>query len=93
MAMKVAFHKYYVTNGEVKAKVRYSPNISAFNGKNIISIYAKDYERNLSKILPNVRNDSDIMTDYFETDSCTIYEDTPEYTELLPKLREWGFAR
>lgn len=89
----VTFHKYFVTNGQDKARVHYSPNIMAKGGAKCITLYEKDYERNLQKILPNVRNDSDSMTDYFEENRWTVLEGSAEYNELLPKLQKWGLAR
>lgn len=87
------FHKYYITNGTDKTRVHYSPNVSTSTGKNCITAYSKDYNHNLSKIFSDVRNDSDIMTDYFEEDRVTFLEGSKEYSQLLPLLKSWGFAR
>lgn len=84
------FHKHYVTNGVIKAKVRYSTNITVKTGKKCITLYEKDYGNNLPKVLTNVKNDSDVMTDYFEENRCIFLEGSKEYTHLLPRLREWG---
>jgi hypothetical protein len=89
----VKFNKYFVTNGVLKSKVHYSPNIMARGGAKCITVYERGYTNNLHKILDNVRNDSDIMTDYFEEDRRTYIEGSKEYNLLLPKLLEWGFAR
>ncbi|MFH1664896.1 MAG: hypothetical protein ABIA77_01995 [Candidatus Omnitrophota bacterium] len=50
--------------------------------KGTLTIYARDY-----KSLPqipgiNVKNDSDMMTDYFENDRARISPDNPHYAEI-----------
>lgn len=87
------FHKYYVTNGVTKARVWYSTNVHVKTSKKCITLYEKDYDNNLPKVLTNVKNDSDLMTDYFEENHYTVLEGSEEYNHLLPKLREWGFTR
>jgi len=84
------FYKYYVTDGTTKARVRYSINVTVKGLHNCITIREKDYENNLSKIAA-VRNDTDILTDYFENNSLTYLEGSKEYAELLPKIKEWEF--
>lgn len=89
----ISFHKYYVTDGKTKARVHYSDNVAAASMKRCITLYEKDYENNLPKVLEDVRNDTDIMTDYFESNRYTVVEGTPEYETLYGKLKEWCFAR
>lgn len=55
------------------------------DGKNIITIYAKNYGRfgiGASKEFL-VENDTDTMTDYFDTDKIRIPENHPRYQEAL----------
>lgn len=87
----ITFHKHYVTNGTDKARVRYSYYgiTSPYEPKKSITMYEKDYERNLGKVFTNVENDSDSMTDYFEENRVRVYEGEPQFDELLNKLREW----
>lgn len=82
----IKFNKYHVTNGEHKAKVFYSLNGRA-DGKKCVTIYAKDYLRNLGKIFTNeeYENDSDIMADYFDQGKVVLFEDHPLYEQALKR--------
>lgn len=90
--MAATFHKYYVTNGSTKARVRYSPSLH-INGRKMITLYEKDYGNNLPKVFNGVQNDTDVMTDYFEDNRYRIFEGDPRYESLLADLRKWGIAR
>ena len=50
-----------------------------------ITIYGKDYRRFSAEIreLLEVRNDTDSMSDYFETDSIYVKPDHPLYAQVL----------
>lgn len=56
-----------------------------FDQRNAIVIYAKNYSRFSESIKKEieVKNDSDSMTDYFETDRITIEVDNPLYNYIL----------
>ncbi len=86
----IKFNKYNVTNGTSKAKVFYSRNISAKNGAKTITIYAKEYGRQLGSMFADVRNETDLMTDYFDTDKVTFYEGSSNYKTLDAVLVNWG---
>lgn len=90
---KVKFHKYFVTDGTTRARVHYSPQTNASTGRGMITLYEKNYGSNLPKIFNNVENDTDIMTDYFDDNKVRIREGSPEYAELVVKLKEWGITR
>lgn len=49
----------------------------------IITIYARSYCKHLPREIGNVRNESDSMTDYFETDSCRLSPSDPFYKQAL----------
>jgi hypothetical protein len=50
------------------------------DGKNCVTLYAKDWCRTLGKILRDgYRNETDSMTDYFEQGSVVLFEDSPYY--------------
>lgn len=75
----VKFQKYYVTNGEVKARVHYCMD-NRTDGRKCVTIYAKDYDRNLGKVLADdYVNNTDTMTDYFEKGRVVLFEDNPHY--------------
>jgi hypothetical protein len=73
----IKFQKFYVTNGTDKARVYYS-HATLTNGKECVTLYAKDYDRALGRIFSEgYENDTDIMTDYFEKGLVRIYADNP----------------
>lgn len=90
MTTAIKFNKYNVTDGTHKARVAYSRNIQVTGGKKVISIYAKDYGNQLTVMFNNVRNDTDYMTDYFETDKVSAIEGTELYKHLDDLLTGWG---
>jgi len=53
------------------------------DGRVCVTIYAKNYG-SLPKELGTIKNDTDMMTDYFEKDRVRFFEGTPEYSALLP---------
>lgn len=60
--------------------------VSCFYGLNkdtqAVTVYARNYSH-LPYGLGDIKNDSDSMTDYFESDSCTIHKGEPYYEEVL----------
>lgn len=78
--MNVKFNKYNVTNGTEKARVTYSLD-NRIDGRTCVTIYAKDYGHALGRILEDgYRNDSDSMSDYFESGRVVMFEGHPLYT-------------
>jgi len=78
----VKFKKYYVTDGTVKAKISYSLD-NRIDKKECVTLYAKDYERNLGIIFPEIYvNDTDYITDYFDMGRVIIFKDHPLYNEV-----------
>lgn len=79
----IKFNQHAVVNTKTgkKARVQYSIG-NRIDGCKCVTIYAKDYGRALSGILP-AKNETDSMADYFETDTATIFEDSPLYPEAL----------
>lgn len=64
----------------------YSLNILTSTKRRCITIYAKNY-KSLPAVL-NAENNSDMMTDYFETDYVRFEEGTPEFEMLKPFCKE-----
>jgi hypothetical protein len=86
--MKIKFNKYHVTNGEIKARVFYSLD-NRIDGRKCVTLYAKDYGHALGKIFKEeYKNETDIMTDYFEEGKVTLFEDHPFY-EIARKRAEF----
>ena len=98
MTIKTGTQKTIVINGVkclkkgVKdATGKYSPcwysHGTMTDGKQAIVIYARSILKDLPRALGNVKNDTDSMTDYFESDRIRFNEGTPEYAALLPLTR------
>jgi len=82
----IKFQHHYVQNGTKKTKVTYSIS-NRLDGRACVTIYAKGYDRkNFRDVFGDLaRNDSDIMTDYFEGSRATIFSDNPLYSEALKR--------
>ena len=64
----------------------YCPCFYNKNSDGSITIYSRQYNTHIPREIGNVRNESDSMTDYFETDSCTVTPDNPYYKVILNKV-------
>lgn len=69
----IRFTKTGIKKGETYCSVFYDISLGSDN-KRIIHISARHYHQHIPSEIGNVRNDSDIMTDYFEHDRCSIPE-------------------
>ena len=80
---KVIFKNHYIQNPETgkKCKVWYSLN-NRGGERNHVTIYAKTCLESMSGII-DFRNDTDMMTDYFEKDRAVIFEDNELYADAL----------
>ncbi len=78
-ANAVRFLKHFVTNGTTKARVHYAVD-NRIDGRKCVTLYAKDYDRALGAIFTNdYKNDTDMMTDYFDKGKAVIFESHPYY--------------
>lgn len=77
--MTIKFNKFFVTNGTARARVHYSVD-NRHDGRKVVTLYAKDYLHALAPIFGSeTENNSDYQTDYVETDTVRIFEDSPLY--------------
>ena len=86
----IKFNRYFVTNGAVKARVFYSLD-NRIDGRKCVTLYAKDYAsgRTLGEIFPdNYKNETDLMTDYFERGRVVLFEDSPLYVDARVRALE-----
>lgn len=87
----VKFNKYAVVNTATKAKARvWYSRTKLVDGRECITIYAKDYGSKLGPVLGDalpVKNDTEIQTDYFETDLVRIFPGTPFYDAAAARAR------
>ena len=59
------------------------------DGRNAVTIYAQSLINKLPKELGRVQNDTDGMSDYYETDKCRFYEGSAEFELLKPLADRW----
>ena len=72
----IKFGLYAVTSGTHKARVQYSLD-GHVSGRPCVTLYGKDYGATLEKIFSDAVNNSDSLTDYFETSRVRLF---PEHT-------------
>jgi hypothetical protein len=84
-SQQIKFQKFYVTNGQTKARVFYSKG-KLIDGRECVTLYAKDYGHNLGHIFADgYQNDTDLMTDYFDKGLVRIFPDQPHYAAALAR--------
>lgn len=87
----IRFLKFKVVNDKLKtsAKVHYSLD-NRTDGRKCVTIYAKEYGHQLSKVFVDdaVINDTDTMTDYFCKDTIRLFEDHPLYAVARKHVNE-----
>ena len=83
----IKFNKYNVTNTETKEKSRVFYTVDGrVDGREAVTIYAKDYGSELGAIFSSeYENDTDSMTDYFETGKVVLFADHPLYQPALER--------
>tara|TARA_R100001198_G_scaffold84939_1_gene59010 strand:+ start:176 stop:445 length:270 start_codon:yes stop_codon:yes gene_type:complete len=86
MQNKITFNKHNVTNGTKKARVFYSIN-GRTDGRNCVTIYAKDLTANLKAIFADAVNNTEVNTDYFETSKINFFETSPFYAAALKRAQ------
>ena len=72
----IKFNRHNVTNGTAKARCYYS-RTTLRDGRECVTIYAKEYGRELGAMFPTVENETDSQTDYFEKDRVRIFAGDP----------------
>lgn len=85
----IKFNQYNVTDTETKEKARVTYHVAnRRDGRPCVTIYAKDYDRKLGRIIPDAyANDTDTQTDYFETGKVNLFEDHPLYAAALKRAQ------
>ena len=84
----IKFNKHNVTNGTEKARVTYSAFRMVSTGQECVTLYAKSWEdgRVLGAIFADeYENNTDTMTDYFETGRVRIVKGHPLYAMALER--------
>ena len=77
----IKFNQHNVTDTTTKTKARVTYSLdNRGNDRPCVTLYAKDYANALGKIIQDAyRNDTDSMTDYFETGRVVLFADHPLY--------------
>lgn len=79
VGLDVKFQKYYVAGNGAKAKAWYSLD-NRIDGRNCVTIYAKEYSGDLVKVFGSlVIDNSDSQSDYFEKGKVVLFEGNPLY--------------
>lgn len=78
----VIFRKHFVKNPTTneKVKVFYSLD-NRIDQRKCVTIYEQGYQRKLGNVFKDTINNSDSMTDYFESSRVVLFEDHPLYSE------------
>ncbi|MGI9027519.1 MAG: hypothetical protein ACR2FM_01585 [Candidatus Saccharimonadales bacterium] len=84
------FKKYNISNNGFKAKVHYSKGVSVRTGTDMIVAYERGYTKDWAKIFDKWEDESDVMTDYFDTRKVRFYEGSKQYNELKELMKAWG---
>ena len=80
----IKFNKYNVTNGQHKARVRYSAFNMMSTGQACVTLYAQDYQHDLKKIFTEgYENHTDMYSDYSEKGLVRILDTSPHYQAAL----------
>ena len=85
MALKF-FYNGIKSNGGKLQKAHYTVgNLGERYPENTITIYARDYSRFCADVRANftVHNDTDSMTDYFDSDRIRVTPDHPLYAQVM----------
>jgi len=73
------FKKHYIENNGKRCRVHYSLD-NRVDGRKCVTIYGKTCLDYMSGII-EFKNNSDLMTDYFENDRAVLFEDHPHYKQ------------
>lgn len=92
----IKFQKFYVTNGQIKARAFYSAGQinqkqpdGSFKLRECITLYARDYSDALGVIFKDVggyQNDTDLMTDYFDEGRVRVFPGDKLYAECMARV-------
>lgn len=84
--VKFMYNGIKVSGELFKAHYSYSKLIG--DDEKSISIYARDYARFPQEVrdMFTVQNDTDIMTDYFETDRIRVYKTHPQFKAVAAAI-------
>lgn len=83
----IRFTKTGIKKGEYYCSVFYDISVDK-NNKKIIHISARHYDQHIPREIGNVKNDSDIMTDYFELDHCSIPESNKYFKQAFEACKK-----
>lgn len=86
----IKFNKYNVTETTTKARARVHYSLdNRIDGRKCVTIYAKDHINSLGDMFKaEYKNDSDIMTDYFEKGRVVLFEEHPLYNQVRKIVEE-----
>jgi hypothetical protein len=79
----IKFQKFAVVDTATKTRARVHYRVdNRIDGRKCVTLYAKDYGGALRKVLGgSYVNNTDAMTDYFETGKAVLFEGHPLYAQ------------
>lgn len=81
--------RHYMTDGNVKVKVRYHASTDYKTGQPVVWVHQQEYGYELFSMLGDVcRNETDTQTDYFDKTSAKLTPAHPMYAECLKRAQE-----
>jgi len=85
----IKFNMYNITDTStgIKARVHYNHGVD-IHGNMRVWIYEKDYARNLLKLFPTAKNESDGTIDYFESTRLSFYPGDKHYNEVMTIIKK-----
>jgi hypothetical protein len=78
MSNSIKFNRHHVAANGIKARVHYSLD-NRTDGRACVTMYAKDYSRDLGNIFADYVNETDYQTDYFDKGRAVLFADHPQY--------------
>ena len=90
---KILFQMFGVKNADTGAKTRAHYSLdNRCDGRKCVTVYDRDYGHQLPKVFEGVkveyRNETDMMTDYFDKGSVTIFEEHEIYAEARAQVEK-----
>jgi len=89
--MTIKFNKFNVRNTETgqTARIQYSAFTRISDNRKCVTLYAKDYNNDLKNVFVDIfdsfEDNTDLMTDYYETGKVVLFENHPTYDAALSR--------
>lgn len=89
----IKLNLYNVTDTATGVKVKVNYHESERQGTKCVKVYSKEYGNSLGRIFSSVVNNTETMTDYFETDQVILKPGDEHYDAALKNARRLAQKR